>query len=590
MWNFFNVKNGASKSPLSAGVIAILFFICLYVKIILFQSALFSIDDILQVLYFSKVVPALLFSSLVLIAKRKKWTIVLLVLVDIWAISNIIYFKANGDLLNVETILMAGNMNGFWSSIITYVDSSILAYIGITVLYAVLTIHFGCSSERKFKPFLVCIFLTAIFQFLDLEYRREIAIFHSAGRQKQIIEKYGNYSVFFRDVKYIASVTGGQGINDYVKKNTIVHYFPAQFVFYRYSKINLDANVEFTSADSLLIQSCINVPCEKPKASENLILILVESLESWAIEFADKNGNLVAPTLNSLAKNASLYCDKCKSQARRGTSGDGQLTINTGILPTQSNAACMVYGNNTYPNIAQYFESSFTVNPCPGVWNQTVVNPHYGYSKLIEKQTNDALNDNDVFDMAINTLDTCKTPTCMQILTISMHVPFNKVKSKDYLDFYEDIPNDLKKYLHCLHYTDSCLNLFLQRIGENPKYCNSTIVITGDHNIFKPNILQLYKGVIEKYSLSIPTQYSYCPLIICSPNMNDRILRNDICYQMDIFPTIMHSMNLDGTCWKGFGINLLDKDAERSITEDSAYYISNKIIVSNYFGNAPVCD
>ena len=56
---------------------------------------------------------------------------------------------------------------------------------------------------------------------------------------------------------------------------------------------------------------------------------------------------------------------------------------------------------------------------------------------------------------------------------------------------------------------------------------------------------------------------------------------------MDIYPTILNLIDCENYYFKGFGIDLLNKEAynNRPITEEEAFELSNKIIESNYFKN-----
>ena len=576
----------------SATSIFILFFVSIYLKTILFHLFIFGSDDLTQLIYFSKFVPALCIASFVFITKRKVWTAIFLFLADVWLISNIIYFKANEALLDIETTLLVNNMQGFWSSVLLYLNWELIPFLVISILYTFYLTKYQSNGERHWKLFISIVLFTFIIHFLDLEYRREIGLFHSKAKQKEISEKYGHYTIFFRDAKYKACGNHWRGMDDYVEKNTIFHYFPAQFVYYKYKQQTINQKVEFTSSDSLSIQKRILIPAERPHANKNLFLIIVESLESWPLGMTDVNGQEITPTLNKFSQQADFVCLNCKSQVRRGVSGDGQLIINTGLLPMETNVACMAYGTNTYPNFAQYFKSSFTINPCPNVWNQAVVNPQYGYKELVEMDNSSAdsswLNDHEIFSLAVKTLDRCEFPTCMQVITYSTHTPF-KVIATDNLQFHNDMPTKLQNYLHALHYTDSCINYFLTELHNHPQFSDSTtIVITGDHTVFKSYMLQSFKPFVEKHSLSIPTTQSYCPLLITSKCQTNKQTKKDSCFQMDIFPTITHFIGLEETYWKGFGINLMDSSATRTITEDSSYYLSNKLIIDNFFKNIPV--
>ena len=71
--------------------------------------------------WIGKIVPILLIASITLITRKQWWTIIALVLIDIWSIANVFYFKANGLFLSVEMLTATDNMSGFWGSLMTYI-------------------------------------------------------------------------------------------------------------------------------------------------------------------------------------------------------------------------------------------------------------------------------------------------------------------------------------------------------------------------------------------------------------------------------------------------------------------------------------
>ena len=88
-------------------------------------------------------------------------------------------------------------------------------------------------------------------------------------------------------------------------------------------------------------------------------------------------------------------------------------------------------------------------------------------------------------------------------------------------------------------------------------------------------------------NLSIASGENYCPLIIYSPQIKGNIQVDELCYQMDVFLTILHLIGCEDYYWKGFGVNLLDSVARnnRPITEQEAFVLSDKVIRANYFSS-----
>ena len=155
------------------------------------------------------------------------------------------------------------------------------------------------------------------------------------------------------------------------------------------------------------------------------------------------------------------------------------------------------------------------------------------------------------------------------------------------LNLSNHTPDLLQKYMECVNYTDKCIEYFVSSQLNDSVRENTTIVITSDHTIFKPAMLTDYVDYATHKNLSIASRENYCPLIIYSPQIEGNVQIDELCYQMDIFPTILHLIGCEDYYWKGFGVNLLDSVARRNrpITEKEAYELSDKLIRSNYFSS-----
>ena len=71
----------------------------------------------------------------------------------------------------------------------------------------------------------------------------------------------------------------------------------------------------------------------------------------------------------------------------------------------------------------------------------------------------------------------------------------------------------------------------------------------------------------------------------CSPYIDGNFRVDDICYQMDIFPTMLHLIDCGDYYWHGLGVNILDENARqnRGLIEQEAYRISDLMIRNDYF-------
>ena len=163
-----------------------------------------------------------------------------------------------------------------------------------------------------------------------------------------------------------------------------------------------------------------------------------------------------------------------------------------------------------------------------------------------------------------------------------MHSPFNLQNNNYDFSLPDGTPQLLEDYLDCVHYTDSCLGIFLQEC-ESKQLDNMHLVVTSDHTVFKDDLLETFQYLNENLRWEIPRRFSYCPLIIRSPEINTNRRVDNLVYQMDIYPTIQSLIGDTTYVWKGLGENLLESTYtnNRKVDESYLYSLSNRIIQNN---------
>ncbi len=529
--------------------------------------------------YGSKLLPAVFIASFIFLSKRYWWSIIMSVLIALWMIANIIYFRANELFINTDAMAMVDNMDGFWSSIWLYVNWECVAIFVISIFYVLFVSVMCRGGERNWRKYGISAGCAVLLYVVNLLVGSDYDMKH-APRPGD----WPKYKGLFVTPRYAAAGYYALWESGYIEASSVLQYAVAESVFAIDKLIAGEPEIHFSDADYSLMDKLVNGENDEKSVApkSNLIVIIVESLESWPIGLTDIYGTPVAPNLDRIIKGECLYCPNIKSQVLQGTSGDGQMIINTGLLPIQPGAACVKYGTNMYPGFAHLYACGGVLYP-NNAWNQTVVSESYGY-KFSRKPKPSTGKDEVIFDMLESYIDTSSSPYCVQAITISMHGPFDRI---DYnaLSFEDGFSNDLAKYFNCLHYTDSCIGLFWNKLENDSLLRNTTVGITGDHTVFKYSTLRDYQPYAEKYNMPIPKEESYCPLIIYSPEIKEHMEVNDLCFQMDIYPTIMHCIGATDYYWKGFGVNLTDSVVRnnRLITVDEAYSLSDKIIRSDFF-------
>lgn len=453
-------------------------------------------------------------------------------------------------------------MDGFWSSVIFYCSWSDSIYFIVTILYALCLLLIPTFNKRAWYYGIGGMIVSYIISLCGI-----FSMTHRWGENVGVMF-YNPISLSMRTTLSSLSYT------DHVKDFSIIH--SVGFILVDWVE-NIKAEDSNIDKEALSIQV-------KPFVQENnsatfdtpLILILVESLEDWGV-----NETSTPNLCKFLKTHKCLHAHKLTKQTIGGTSADGQMIMNTGLLPISQGAACFRFPTNKYPSIGECCTGkTATILPHQiGIWNQQYMSPAYAYDTTIIRNENDSL-------LFYTTMDCLHNGYQMiQTITMSSHSPFNYGASKSHLQLQENLPAYMSDYLKSIHYMDEGLQVLLSQIDEDSLLSKATIVITGDHTIFPDDMRAEYAHLCHKNSYNYRIGEAFVPLIVYSPQVHQEIQITDTCYQMDIYPTVMHLIGCEDYYWKGFGVNLLDENARhnRPISEQEAYRISDLLIRSDYF-------
>ncbi len=320
------------------------------------------------------------------------------------------------------------------------------------------------------------------------------------------------------------------------------------------------------------IRSCEETTLPK----QGLVIIIVESFENWCI-----TPNTMPNLYKFITESDNiLYATSVTPQARSGGSADGQMIINTGLLPIQQGATCYRNPVNEFPSLTSLYKSNIGVFPHTlSVWNQGAMNIAY-------KINNSKVVSSDDFTLYREILDASHAYDAVLSLTMSTHSPFTGYSDSIDLIEFESINTHFDNYVKSMSYVDKNMSVIFNSILNDTILQQKTIVITGDHTVFSTEMRNDFSRLCKQKNVDYSNiAGDYCPLIIYSPAIKENTQINDICYQMDIYPTILPLIGCEDYYWKGFGVNLLDSAARhnRPITEKEAYQLSNKIIQADYF-------
>jgi phosphoglycerol transferase MdoB-like AlkP superfamily enzyme len=303
-----------------------------------------------------------------------------------------------------------------------------------------------------------------------------------------------------------------------------------------------------------------------------LIIILLESLENWVLT------PQIMPNLYHLTQNEHVfYANRIHTQIVGAPSADGQLIVNTGLLPINAGGTCLYYGKHTYPAVMSLAPDS-TVCLLPHdlrVWNQTEMSPAYGYDTTICYSDIDTM----LFQKLNALVDEGKQ--YIQCITQSTHAPFVS-EELSHLPLPEDMPWVMYNFIRAFNALDDGLGYFVRKLESDPVLQQYTIVITADHRILHYEKRRQMQQYADAHDMNLQPMDDCLPLLIYSPKIQGNPRYTDDAFQMDIYPTYMSLLGVKNYRWKGLGIDLLENPT-RPIQESEAYILSDKLIRNNYF-------
>lgn len=522
----------------------------------------------------SKFAAAMLFASLTFVLKDKRWLILLSAVLDTWFVANLIYMRNNHILLDAEAFNMSGNLHGYFWSVLIYIEWGIdLLFYGLTALFSVVY-FFTTESKRCWWAWLAVIAFA-----IALRLSAEALYINDKGKHSQSKTQYDAVP-FIREHR--EPVYGNHFPTTVA--NTSVLYSPLYITSDYYLMINdIQPNRPLTPHDYALMSKLDN-GAETATLDGPLIIVLLESLENWVLT------PKIMPNLYRLTRNDHVfYANKVHTQIVGAPSADGQMIVNTGLLPINAGATCLHYDYNTYPAIMKLAPDSAVCllphDTC--VWNQTHMSPAYGYDTTICYSDVDTI----LFQKLDSLVD--DGVKYIQCITQSTHAPFVNEKYSR-LELPKTMPWVMYNFIRGFNALDDGLGYFIRKIETDSVLQNYTIVITGDHRILHhEKRVQMqryayrwrskYTDADHRWIASLTPIDDRLPLIIYSPKISGNPHYTEDCFQMDIYPTYKSLLGVENYRWHGFGINLMDSTQKRPISEDEAFPLSDRLIRNNYF-------
>lgn len=500
--------------------------------------------------------------SFVFLFRRKYWTIYVSILIDVWILAEVVYYRSTRVFITAESFALLKELHGFESSIGMYLTPDLLLLLLPTLFMMVGIILF--DNRKRSLP----IFFSALACSVGMDFAASNVVAHQINPS----EKRFCFSCF--QTNYCSSLLRWQPTECAVQYVSVLHsfyYTMARLVCKPFEKPLTLTETDVADIRRFCVSTNTSVVPKYP-----LVLILVESLENWAVR-----PDIMPNLYRFIETHSVVYASHVRSQTLAGNSADGQMLYNTGLLPIREGVVVNSYSQNLFPSLSEIYSRTAMIQPGElGVWNQYMMNIAYGIdTAYVEPSSLD--------ELSFHTLDCISLGQYDYILTITIasHTPFVACSHFSSLQLPEDMPTNMRNYLLCMNYTDSCWGNFLQRIDTDSVLQNSVVCFMGDHIIFDAIMRKEFQDYSNSAGLDYQPQEAYTAFVAYSPDLTERTLIDEDTYQMDAFPTIRHLIGADNYYWKGFGVDLSDSTnlKERTINEQDAYILSDKIIRANYF-------
>lgn len=480
-------------------------------------------------------VAALVLWSPMLWTKNRRWTYGVAILMNLWMVGNLIYYRSYGDVLNRWCLMNISNMQGIWDSILPFMRSVDLLFPAITAVWIILseTVRVNMPVLRhRFLIVLATLLMLCMPQTL-IHRKAELPLTPFAAYYADLSMGRMWYVHTFGAVTHLANET-------------------IQLIAHR------ESPAEPVTEDA--IAPFLNRP-DSTAEQGNLLVIFFESLEDRIIGL-QAEGQEITPNINRLVAHPHTAHYAMRAQVREGKSSDAQLILFNGLLPITNGAASMRYAANSYPSLVKYSKAATKrlYAAYPGyMWNQQMNASAYGFDAVYAESVSDCR----LADSVRYAIEKAPRPFILTAVTMASHAPFTAYADSSSLQIGESPLSDVPvRYLQCVHYTDSAIGGLISAILTDSVLASTTrILITGDHPVF---------------DLDAPV-----PFILYDPYCAPEVANHPVC-QMDVYTTLIERMHI-ATPWRGLGKNIADSCGYTVEQVRALEALSERLIRSDYF-------
>lgn len=531
-------------------------------------------------LYFGITDSALFLLPFLLLPRRWRWVLFIpLTLSALLTEANVIYFRNFHEAIPLINYFQSASYNSFVAdaalSSLAPKDISIWLPAAIPAAWYVMrgreieNLSFPASSRLFAAGMAVLMFLLLQFNFLRIAEKR--------------IPTPSRLADYIVNPKWYDNLI-------FLRSRGAFYYTVAQI------PINLGSGKELSPDEKMLIktrtelsvshlQQLSDIAVTDGTPFRRLILIIVESLDASALRPLDGQ-RAAMPWLASLSEaRDALLLDDVADMTGIGRSSDGQLIINTGLLPLESEPYVFRYVSRPFPSLphALQFRSEEIIGEAAPVWNHGQSSKAFGYDSVSDWICRDAASsweyDRLILNAAEKRLKTLPDHALAQITTLTMHSPYEDSPArKSWISSVDTLTvRDRIFYERCMA-TDLQLRQFVERILNSPDRDSTLIVITSDH---APGTWDVDKAFTGNLVFALIGKGMTAEKLAPAIRNGSRPVT-----QADIFPTLLHAMGRTDYVWGGFGRSIFDPSLTAADTVTAADRDISRLMITS--GQLPV--
>lgn len=481
---------------------------------------------------------------------RRPWAWIVVIVVTIWAFTQILYNISYQDIMPYSSFLFTDNVGDVLvGSVIGLIHASALSVlVPVLVLWLVTRRRYATVAQRPLSPgrkWMAAVVSIAVLLVTQAVSFVGIAVHDGCDSWGEKLQ-----DVYTRFMGRYKAYYINNGLTAYTVFSAVT-----------------SVNRPMTDEERVMVDAFVaeEVPhyTDNPYAvgqQPNLVLVIVESLNAWAVNLKI-DGREVTPVLNSIAADtSSIVALKMQSMIKNGRSSDGKFIYDTGLLPTLDESVAMNYGDADYPSLVKALKGYRSMEICtdaPRLWNIEAMSRSYGFQHLYyqpqfkEKLAANGYRDDElIFAEAAKIVTATRQPFFAQIVTATMHSPYNSpAVPETWISHTKAYTPEVRNYLERVAYFDRHLGLFIDKLRQAGVLDNTVIAIASDHTDFVDDA--------PSGRPSLDHSGNNCALLI--KNAGHGLKITDVIGQVDVYPTLLDIMGANSYQWKGLGYSLLRK-------------------------------